>query len=123
MKDTLTNKMRRLARIRIRSSSDEEFRLKAVVEGALPGFWTTALFRLCLFRARHPALEWLELASVGLGVAGFSLWGGLVGPRSAWAGFGVIALSLAVMPPLAMLIFKFEDTYRDVFGERGKIGA
>ena len=57
MKDTWTNKMRGLAEIRNRSSSNEEFWLKASVEGALPGFWMTALFRLCLLRNEHPGLE------------------------------------------------------------------
>ena len=72
MKDTLTDKMRGLAEIRNRSSSNEEFWLKAVAEGALPGFWTMALFRLCLLWNEHPGLKWLEAGALGFGAVGFS---------------------------------------------------
>jgi len=115
MKDALTNKMRRLARIRSRSSSNEEFRLKAVAEGALPGFWTTALFRLCLFRNEHPGLEWLEIGAFGLGAAGFSLWGGLVGPENPLGAVGILLLALAVLIPLELLFMSFEELRRRAF--------
>ena len=115
MKDTLTDKMRRLAEIRNRSSSNEEFWLKASVEGALPGFWTTTMFKLCLFRNEHPGLEWLEVGAFALSIAGFTLWGGLVGPENPIGAVGVLLLALAVLIPLELLVLQFEDLQRSMF--------
>ena len=118
MKDTLTNKMRRLARIRNRSSSNEEFWLKAVTEGALPGFWITTMFRLCLFRNEHPRLKWLEIGALGSGVVGFSLWCGLVGPENPLGAVMVLLLAIAVLVPLELMLLSFNDLRRSMFGTR-----
>ena len=118
MKDTLTDRMHGLAEIRNRSSSNEEFWLKATVEGALPGFWTTALFRLCLLRNEHPGLKWLEAGALGFGAVGFSLWCGFVGPGNPLGAVGVLTLALAVLIPLELLLLSFEDLRRSVFGRR-----
>ena len=118
MKDTWTNKMRGLAEIRNRSSSNEEFWLKATAEGALPGFWTTTMFRLCLFRNEHPGLEWLEVGAFALSIAGFALWGGLVGPENPIGAVGVLLLALAVLIPLELLVLWFEDLRRSMFNTR-----
>ena len=100
MKDTLTNKMRGLAEIRNRSSSNEEFWLRAAAEGALPGFWATALFRLCLLRNEHPGLKWLEAGALGFGAV------------------GILLLAVAVLVPLELLLLSFEDLRRSMFGAR-----
>ena len=118
MKDTLTDKMRGLAEIRNRSSSNEEFWLRAAAEGALPGFWTTALFRLCLLRNEHPGLKWLEIGMFALGVAGFSLWSGLFVPENILGAVGILLLALAVLIPLELLFLSFEDLRRSIFGRR-----
>ena len=118
MKDALTDKMRKLAEIRNRSSSNEEFWLKATIEGALPGFWTTTLFRLCLLRNEHPGLKWLEAGALGSGAVGFSLWCGLVGPGNPLGAAGVLLLALAVLVPLELLFLSFEDLRRSMFGRR-----
>ena len=118
MKDTLTNKMRGLAEIRNRSSSNEEFWLKAAVEGALPGFWTTALFRLCLLRNEHPGLKWLEAGAPGFGAVGFSLWCGFVGPGNPLGAVGILLLAIAVRVPLELLLLSFEDLRRSMFCRR-----
>ena len=118
MKDTLTNRIRGLAEIRNRSSN-EEFWLKAVAEGALPGFWTTALFRLCLFRNRHPGLKWLEIGAFGLGIVGFSLLVSRVGPENPLGAVGILLLALAVLVPLwllGLLVLWFEDLRLSIFG-------
>lgn len=123
MKKPRADRLRRLARIEAGSSSDEEFRLKAAACGF--GFWTTALFRLCLFRNEHPCLRWLEIAAVWLGGAGFWLWGGLV--VNAFAAVGILLLALAVLVPLELLFLRFEELCydlrleelrRDLFGVR-----
>ena len=118
MKDTLADKMRGLAEIRNRSSSNEEFWLKANVEGALPGFWTTTLFRLCLLWNEHPSLKWLEIGVLGSGVVGFSLWGGLVGPDNPLGAVEILLLAIAVLVPLELLFLSFEDLRRSIFGRR-----
>ena len=118
MKDTLTDRMRGLAEIRNRSSSNEEFWLKATVEGTLPGFWTTTLFRLCLLWNEHPSLKWLEIGILGSGVVGFSLWCGFVGPGNPLGAVGVLALAIAVLVPLELLFLSFEDLRRMTFGWR-----
>ena len=118
MKDTLTDRMRGLAEIRNRSSSNEEFWLKATVEGTLPGFWTTTLFRLCLLWNEHPSLKWLEIGILGLGVVGFSLWGGLVGPDNPLDAFEILLLAIAVLAPLELLFLSLEDLRRMTFGRR-----
>ena len=118
MKDTWTNKMRGLAEIRNRSSSNEEFWLKAVTEGALLGFWTTTMFRLCLLRNEHPGLKWLEISVLGLGIVGFSLWCGLVGPDNPLGAVGVLLLAIAVLIPLELLFLSFEDLRRGMFCRR-----
>ena len=118
MKDTLTDRMRGLAEIRNRSSSNEEFWLKAAVEGALPGFWTTALFRLCLLRNEHPGLKWLEIGVWGSGAVGFSLWCGLVGPENPLGAVGILLLAIAVLIPLELLLLSFEDLRRSMFCRR-----
>lgn len=118
MKDTLTNRMRGLARIRNRSSSNEEFWLKAAAEGALPGFWTTMMFRLFLFRNEYPCLKWLEAGALGAGVVGFSLWFGFVGPENPLGAVGILLLALAVLIPLELLLLSFEDLRRSMFGRR-----
>lgn len=118
MKDTWTNKMRGLAEIRNRSSSNEEFWLKAVTEGALPGFWTTTMFRLCLFRNEHPGLTWLEIGMFALGVAGFSLWSRLFVPGNPLGAIGILLLALAVLIPLELLVLWFEDLQRSMFNTR-----
>ena len=115
MKDAWTNKMRGLAEIRNRSSSDEEFWLKAVAEGALPGFWTTAMFRLCLFRNRHPGLKRLEIGAFGLVIVGFSLLFSLVGPENPPGAVGILLLALAVLVPLELLVWRFEDLRLSIF--------
>lgn len=118
MKDTLTNRMHELAEIRNRSSSDKEFWLKAVAEGALPGFWTTTMFRLCLFRNRHPGLKWLEIGAFGLVIVGFSLLFSLVGPENPLGAVGILLLALAVLVPLELLVWWFEDLQRSMFDAR-----
>ena len=118
MKDTWTNRMRGLAEIRNRSSSNEEFWLKAVAEGALPGFWTTTMFRLCLFRNEHPGLKWLEIGAFGLGIVGFSLLFSRVGPENPLGAVGILLLALAVLVPLELLVWWFEDLQRSMFGRR-----
>ena len=118
MKDTLTDRMRGLAEIRNRSSSNEEFWLKATVEGTLPGFWTTALFRLCLLRNEHPGLKWLEIGVLGFGAVSFSLWCGFVGPGNPLCAVGVLLLAIAVLIPLELLFLSFEDLRRMTFGRR-----
>ena len=118
MKDTLTNKMRGLAEIRNRSSSNEEFWLKTTVEGALPGFWATALFRLCLLWNEHPDLKWLEIGVLGSGTVGFSLWCGLVGPENPLGAVGILLLAIAVLVPLELLFLSFEGLRRSMFGAR-----
>ena len=115
MKDTWTNKMRGLAEIRNRSSSNEEFWLKAAAEGALPGFWTTTMFRLCLFRNRHPGLKWLEIGAFGLGVVGFSLLFSLVGPENPPGAVRIILLAFAILVPLGLLFLWFEDLRLSMF--------
>ena len=107
--------MRRLAEIRNKSSSNEEFWLKAAAKGALPDFWTTALFRLCLFRNEHPGLTWLEIGMFALGVAGFSLWSGLFVPENLLSAIGILLLALAVLIPLELLVLWFEDLQRSMF--------
>lgn len=118
MKDTLTDRMRGLAEIRNRSSSNEEFWLKAAAEGALPGFWMTTLFRLCLLWNEHPGLKWLEIGILGSGVVGFSLWGGLVGPENPLGTVEILLLAIAVLIPLELLFLSFEDLRRMTFGWR-----
>lgn len=118
MKDTWTNKMRGLAEIRNRSSSNEEFWLKAAAEGALPGFWTTTMFRLCLFRNEHPGLKWLEAGTFGLVIVGFALWVLHVRPENPSGAVGVLLLALAVLVPLALLLLWFEDLRLSMFGWR-----
>ena len=115
MKDTWTNRMHELAKIRNKSSSNEEFWLKAVAEGALPGFWMTALFRLCLFRNRHPGLKWLEIGAFGLGIVGFSLLVSRVGPENPLGAVGILLLALAVLVPLGLLVLWFEDLRLSIF--------
>ena len=117
MKDTLTDKMRGLAEIRNRSSSNEEFWLKATVEGALPDFWTT-LFRLCLLRNEHPNLKWLEVSVLVLGAAGFSVWVGRVSLENLLDAFEILLLAVAVLVPLELLLLSFEDLRRSIFGRR-----
>ena len=114
----MTNKMRGLAEIRNRSSSNEEFWLKATVEGALPGFWTTVLFQLCLLRNDHPSLKWLEACVLGFGAVGFSLWCGLVGPGNPLGAVGILLLAITVLVPLELLLLSFEDLRRSMFGAR-----
>ena len=118
MKDTWTNRMRGLAEIRNRSSSTEEFWLKATVEGTLPDFWTTTLFRLCLFWNEHPSLKWLEIGILGSGTVGFSLWGGLVGPENPLGTVEILLLAIAVLIPLELLLLSFEDLRRSMFCRR-----
>lgn len=118
MKDTWTNKMRGLAEIRNRSSSNEEFWLRAAAEGALPGFWTTALFRLCLLRNEHPGLKWLEIGMFALGAVGFSLWSGLFVPGNPLGAIGILLLALAVLIPLELLVLWFEDLRQSMFNTR-----
>ena len=118
MKDTLTNRMRGLAEIRNRSSSNEEFWLRAAAEGALPGFWTTALFRLCLLRNEHPGLKWLEAGVLGSIAVGFSLWCGLVGPENPLGAVGILLLAVTVLVPLELLLLSFEDLRLSLFGAR-----
>ena len=118
MKDTWTNRMHELAKIRNKSSSNEEFWLKAVAKGALPDFWTTVLFRLCLFRNEHPGLTWLEIGMFALGVASFSLWSGLVGPENPLGAVGIMLLALAVLIPLELLVLRFEDLQQSMFSTR-----
>ena len=110
--------MRRLAEIRNRSSSNEEFWLKAAAKGALPDFWTMVLFRLCLFRNKHPGLTWLEIGMFALGVAGFSLWSGLFVPENPLGAIGILLLALAVLIPLERLVLWFEDLQRSMFSTR-----
>lgn len=104
-----------LSRLYGSSSSDEEFWLKAAVEGA--SFPVKLLFRACMFRRKHPKLELLELALFGFGVAGFSLWGGLAGPKNPLGGVGILLLALAVLVPAELLIIKFETFCRRLFGK------
>ena len=118
MKDTLTDRMRGLAEIRNKSSSNEEFWLKAAVEGALSGFWTTTLFRLCLLWNEHPGLKWLEIGILGSGVVGFSLWCGLVGPENPLGAVEILLLAIAVLAPLELLFLSLEDLRRMTFGWR-----
>lgn len=118
MKDIWTNRMHELAKIRNKSSSNEEFWLKAAAKGALPGFWTTVLFRLCLFRNEHPGLTWLEIGMFGSGAVGFSLWCGLVGPENPLGAVGIMLLALAVLIPLELLFLSFEDLQQSMFGTR-----
>ena len=114
----MTNKMRGLAEIRNRSSSNEEFWMKATVEGALPGFWTTTLFRLCLLWNEHPGLKWLEIGALGSGTVGFSLWCGFVGPENPLGAVGILLLAIAVLIPLELLLLSFEDLRRSMFCRR-----
>lgn len=116
MKDTWMNKMRGLAEIRNRSSSNEEFWLKAVTEGALPGFWTTTMFRLCLFRNEHPCLKWLEVSMFVLGAVGFALWSGRFVPENPLGAVGILLLALTVLIPLELLVLWFEDLRQSIFG-------
>ena len=118
MKDTLTDKMRGLAEIRNRSSSNEEFWLKATVEGALPDFWTTTLFRLCPLRNEHPNLKWLEVSVLVLGAAGFSVWVGRVSLENPLGAVGILLLAVTVLVPLELLLLSFEDLQRSIFGRR-----
>lgn len=99
------------------SSSDEEFWMKAAVEGA--SFTVELLFRLCLFRRRHPSCEWLELMLFGLCIVGFSVWGALVGPKNPLGAVGVILLALAVLIPLELLVMKFEEFCHGLFEKDG----
>ena len=114
----MTNRMRGLAEIRNWSSSNEEFWLKAAAEGALPGFWTTALFQLCLLRNEHPGLKWLEIGAFGLGIVGFSLLFSLVGLENPLGAVGILLLAFAVLVPLELLVWWFEDLQRSMFGRR-----
>ena len=118
MKDTWTNRIHELAKIRNRSSSNEEFWLKAAAEGALPGFCTTAMFRLFLFRNRHPGLKWLEIGAFGLVIVGFSLLFSLVGLENPLGAVGILLLALAVLVPLELLVWWFEDLQRSMVGRR-----
>ena len=104
-----------LSRLYGSSLSEEEFWLKAAVEGV--SFPVKLLFRACMFRRKHPNLELLELALFGLGVAGFSLWGGLIGPKNPLAAVGIILLTNAVMIPVALMFMAFEDFCRRLFGK------
>ena len=110
--------MRGLAEIRNRSSSNEEFWLKAVAEGALPGFWTTTMFRLCLFRNEHPGLKWLEVSVFVLGAVGFALWSGLFVPENPLGAVGILLLAFAVLVPLELLFWWFENLQRSMFNTR-----
>ena len=110
--------MHELAKIRNKSSSNEEFWLKAAAKGAFPDFWTTVLFRLCLFQNEHPGLTWLEIGMFALGVAGFSLWSGLFVPENILGAVGILLLALAVLIPLELLFLSFEDLRRSIFGRR-----
>ena len=101
-----------LAKLYRDSSSDEEFRLRTAAGGI--GFWASLPFRLCVFRIRHPYLEWLELTAAGLGIVGFGLWGGLVGPKNPLGAVGIILLANAVVVPVALTFMAFEDFCRDV---------
>ena len=107
--------MHELAKIRNKSSSNEEFWLKAAAKGAFPDFWTTVLFRLCLFRNKHPGLTWLEIGMFALGVAGFSLRSGLFVPENSLGAIGILLLALAVLIPLERLVLWFEDLQRSMF--------
>ena len=118
MKDIWTNRMHELAKIRNKSSSNEEFWLKAAAKGAFPDFWTTVLFRLCLFRNEHPGLTWLEIGMFALGVVGFSLWSGLFVPENPLGAIGILLLALAVLIPLERLVLWFEDLQRSMFNTR-----
>lgn len=100
------------------SSSNEEFWLKATVEGALPDFWMTTLFQLCLLRNEHPNLKWLEAGALGSDAVGFSLWCGLVGPENPLGAVGILLLAAAVLVPLELLLLSFEDLRRSMFGGR-----
>lgn len=110
--------MHKLAKIRNRSSSNEEFWLRAAVEGALPDFWTTTLFRLCLLMNEHPSLKWLEAGALGSGAVGFSLWCGFVEPENPLGAVGVLLLALAVLVPLELLFLSLEDLRRSIFGRQ-----
>lgn len=118
MKDTLTDKMRGLAEIRNRSSSNEEFWLRAAVEGTLPDFWTTTLFWLCLLRNEHPSLKWLEVGMLVLGAAGFSVWVGHVSLENLLDAFEILLLAIAILVPLELLFLSFEDLRWSIFGRR-----
>ena len=109
--------MHELAKIR-NKSSNEEFWLKAAAKGAFPDFWTTVLFRLCLFRNEYPGLTWLEIGMFALGVAGFSLWSGLFVPENPLGAIGILLLALAVLIPLERLVLWFEDLQRSMFNTR-----
>ena len=108
--------MHGLAEIRNRSSSNEEFWLKATAEGALSSFWTTALFRLCLFRNEHPRLKWLEVSMFVLGAVGFALWSGRFVPENPVGAVGILLLALTVLIPLELLVLWFEDLRLSIFG-------
>lgn len=108
--------IRRLSAIWRSSSSAAEFRLKAAVAGGV-GVWTALLFMAYVFRKKHSSgFELGELAALGLGAAAFSVWGGIVGPKSAAAGCCILALSLAVMSSLTLLLIRF-DTLCDFMSE------
>ena len=107
-KESRDDALRRLLRIRTRSSSEEEFRIRLAAEGGVRPL-PVLLFRAYLFRKRHLALfEGFELALFGIGVSGFGLWCGIAGPKSALAGIGIILLAQAVMIPLTLALCRFD---------------
>jgi flagellar biosynthesis protein FliP len=99
-----------LSRLYGSSSSEEEFWLKATVEGT--SFPVELLFRLYLFRRRHPDIVMLmeHFVLVG-GVVAFSALAGIAGPKSALLGVGALLLSLFVMAPITLLAMEFDRLY------------
>jgi len=104
----ISDKLYGLAGIWRNSASEEEFRIKVVIDGRF-GFLSRTLFRLFLWRNTHRRrYECLSIAVLGAGVLGFSLWGAVVGPESPIAGVLVLLLSLAIMPPITLAMCKFD---------------
>lgn len=108
--------IRRLLSVWESSSSNEEFRLKAAASGEDAGFLDMLLFRICLRRKTQPAgFELAEIALLEFGIVGFSVLGGIFGPKNAFAGIGIILLSIMIMTPLTILLLRIEEFCDEVF--------
>ena len=100
-----------LARLHGSSSSEEEFWLKAAVSEDA-GFPVKPLFRLYLFRRRHPdGIVLIEHFILVGGVVAFAVLGRIVGPKNALLGAGTLLLSLFVMAPITLLVMEFDRLY------------
>ena len=115
------DRLRRLLAVRRRSSSEAEFRLRLAAAGENVPLRDRILLRACLLRKRHRrGFELAELALLGGGVVGFSLWGGLTGQKSPGAGAGILALALAVLAPAAWALSRFDWLFAEAFSQEEK---